>query len=646
MGEQALRLILRYAFVVIGIVLLITVPAGIVVWNAEFAPSIVESFVDDRQDYLDAEALEDLFPNNPDALIWLATTESDSLFTERKLTAIRRAAEAMTDLPEVRRVVALPNLPRESTPITGMRGTTQKIVLNAKLKQGNVPEVRPRFDPILPARLNDPRRKDRELRRLFRELMADEDSYARKVLSKDGLSQVMIVELHLDQPLQPSAQIEVVDKLAQIAQENALGRDALYCSGLIPLQAYAFMEIDSVLLRILPLGGLLISAAVYFVFRRLEVIVLTLLIAAASVAWGVAFGIVCFGKFSVLMAAVPLMVLVISTADVIHLVSSYTAETGVGVPHREAVRKTFIHVGGACILTSITTFIGFASLVFVPARTIRQFGVSAAAGVAGALILSVLFVPIFLDLLHRWRRPIVTAGSASAFSDWISRRCLAIGTGFPKTTLVCFVACFALCVVLTSRLRLDPDLTQRFSRDHMITQSTEFFSDQYGGINSAEIVLEGSPEVLLSQSTMEALATFESKCRSEYQCEQVDSIGSVLGAFLTQLDYSNTTGIPTSDQHAMASVRFLRKLEPEIVNSLVTEDERHMRILIQIPATSYLAMTRFSEDMANEARELFGPSIQVMEKGSAPLVGRAVREIIRGHMQGFVFCFTTIFFLI
>ncbi|MFN3189773.1 MAG: efflux RND transporter permease subunit [Aureliella sp.] len=646
MGDKALRLILQYAFVVFGIVLLITIPAGVVVWNAEFAPSIVESFVDNRQDYLNAEALEELFPNNPDALIWLATTEGESLFSEQKLTSIRRAADAMTNLPEVRRVVALPNLPRESAVVTGMRGTTQKIVLNAKLKQGAVPEVSPRLDPILPARLNDPRRNDRELRRLFQTLLADEDSYARKVISRDGQSQVMIVELVMDEPLQPSAQIEIVNKLTQIARENQLGEQALYCSGLIPLQAFAFMEIDSVLLRILPLGGLLISAAVYFVFRRLEVIILTLLIAAASVAWGVAFGIVCFGKFSVLMAAVPLMVLVISTADVIHLVSSYTAETGAGVVHREAVRKTFVHVGGACILTSITTFIGFASLVFVPARTIRQFGVSAAAGVAGALILSVLFVPIFLDLLHRWRRPIVTAGSASAFSDWVSRRCLAIGTGYPRITLVCFVACFALCVALSSRLRLDPDLTQRFSSDHMITESTRFFSEQYGGINSAEIVLRGAPEDLLSQSTMETLRKFASKCRAEHGCEQVDSISNVLQAFLTQLDYSNTTGIPASDEHAVASIRFLRQLEPAVVDSLVTEDERHLRILIPIPATSYLAMTRFSEDMANEARQLFGPSIEVLEKGSAPLVGRAVREIIRGHMQGFVFCFTTIFFLI
>jgi predicted RND superfamily exporter protein len=647
LGDIALHFVLGRSALVLTAVLVLTAPAAYLLWNAEFAPSIVESFVDDRQQYLRAEELERLFPGNPDAFVWLATTEGKLLFTEAKLRAIREAARDIRKVDNVRRVVALPNVPRPTSQIAGARGTAQRIVLNMKLKNGEVPKVNRAIDPVLPARLSDSRRNDRDLLELGEAITEDHDAYAGKLVSHDGRSHVMMVELDLKEPLQPGDQIKLIDSLTAIAKKHRLGEDGLYCSGLIPLQAYAFKEIDSVLYQTLPIGALLIALAVMLVFRRLEVILITAFIACISIAWGVGFGIYWYGKFSVLMAAVPLMVLVISTADVIHLISSYTAERESGLTHEKAIRNTFIHVGGACILTSLTTFVGFASLIFVPARTIKQFGVSAAAGVAGALILSVVFVPIFLDLLHRWRRPVTASVSTSRMIDAASAFCLRLGVRRPIAVLSLFVLGLLVCLAITTRLRLDPDLSQRFSSDHMITRSTEFFTEQYGGINSVELLVEGDPEQLLSPASMRELRTLEKAFTdSPYHCEDVNSIDRVLAQFLKRIDYENPEGIPETPEHCLASVAFLRSVEPELVNSLVTPDNRYLRLIARIPATSYLEMTRYSEELAAKVASAFGPQVRVLEKGSAPLVGRAVREIIRGHLTGFAFCFTTIFFLI
>lgn len=647
LGDIALHFILGRSAMVVAAILLVTAPAAYLLWNAEFAPSIVESFVDDRQEYLQAEELERLFPGNPDALVWLATTEGEELFTEAKLQAIRAAARDIRKVDGVRRVIALPNVPRPTSQLAGTRGTAQRIVLNVKLKNGEVPKAPRSIDPVLPARLTDIRRNDRALLELGEEIAADREAYAGKLVSQDGRSHVMMVELNLEEPLQPGDQIKLVDSLTAIAEKHNLGQAGLYCSGLIPLQAYAFMEIDSVLYQTLPIGALLIAIAVMLVFRRLEVILITAFIACISVAWGVGFGIFWYGKFSVLMAAVPLMVLVISTADVIHLISSYTAERESGSTHEKAIRNTFIHVGGACILTSLTTFVGFASLIFVPARTIKQFGISAAAGVAGALVLSVVFVPIFLDLLNRWKRPVTASASTSRMIDAASAFCLRLGVQRPIAVIALFVVGLLTCVAITTRLRLDPDLSQRFSSDHMITLSTQFFAEQYGGINSVELLVEGDPEQLLTPDSMRTLRTLQGTFTdSPYDCEEVNSIDRVLSQFLKRVDYENSEGTPETAAHCRASVAFLRSLEPELVNSLVTPDDRYLRLIARIPATSYLEMTRYSEELAAEVASAFGPGVRVLEKGSAPLVGRAVREIIRGHLTGFAFCFTTIFFLI
>lgn len=642
LAHGTLRIILHRSIWVLAVIGIITVPAVWALWGAQFSPSIVESFVDDPKEYFEAKRLEDLFPGNPDALVWVATNEGENLFKLETLQAIRSAADEIEQLDAVRRVVALPNVDRPAALVAGMRGTTQKILLNAKLKQGQDIDSRPVSYPILP-RGREP--SSESLDALAKQVDASK-SYATSLLSADRQSHVMLIELREPSQMQPGEQVALIRSLEQITADNGLGEKGFYCSGLVPLQAYAFAELDLILELLLPLGGVLICLSVMYVFRRFEVIVITLIIALISVAWGVGLGIAVFGKFSVLMAAVPLMVLVISTADVVHLVSSYTTDRSHGTPHDVAVTKTFIEVGGACVLTSITTFVGFASLILVPSKTIRQFGFSTAAGVASALLLSVVLVPIFLDLMAKWKRPVVASRGASKWTRSLAHGCMNLGLKHPKSTIGVCLLLLVICVVMTSRLSLDPDLTQRFSRNHPITQSTVFFQEQYAGINSAEILLHADTAQLLAPETLAKIEEFRNRCIQRYQVNAVTSIEDLITEFLKQVDYRNIEGDPESTRHASAIVGYLRKLQPELVDGLLTPDGQYLRILIRIPATSYLEMTRLSDAMRSEAEDLFGPNIEIIEKGSAPLIGRAVREIIRGHLQGFALCFTIIFFLI
>lgn len=341
MAQSFLEFILRRYELVFAAIIAITLPAVWVLFTAELAPSIVESFVDDPRQYYDAQELESQFIGNPDSIIWLASCEDESLFTDRTLRAIRAASDDISQLPQVARVVALPDVPRPTIDDGGLRGTAAKVILNSKLKQGQVPSQLPTLSPILPA---NSRSNDQELEAIKRALLQS-NGQANRLLSADGRSQVMLIEVIGASTMPPGEQVALVEQLFAIAESHGLGGCGLHCAGLIPLQAYAFAEVDVVLKWLLPIGGVLISLAVMFVFRRVEVILITLLIAAIAVCWGLALGILAFGKISILMAAVPLMVLVISTADVIHLISAYTAEMASGCSHDDAVRKTYVEVG-------------------------------------------------------------------------------------------------------------------------------------------------------------------------------------------------------------------------------------------------------------------------------------------------------------
>lgn len=642
MPESALKLLLKYPLAILVVIAGVTVASAIFLARSEFSPSIVESFVDSAQELSATMELERQFSGNPDALLWLATDEGDLLFTAEKLRAIRAAAQEIGALPEVQRVISLADAPQPLDLNTGLAGAAARSVLSTQLRNGKVPQMKLAMPTVLP----QSGEMSAEALQSLRQRVLTDDGPARALVSRDGNAHTMLIELKSPYDLPPSRQVGLVNEVLELASEHGLGENATYCSGLLAVQAYAYEQVGLVLYTYLPLGGVLISLTVLYVFRRLEVVGVTVCIAVISVCWGIAFGIAGYGKFSLLLAAVPLMVLVISTADVIHLISSYTAELQSGKPHAEALRKMFCEVGGACVLTSVTTFVGFASLVFVPSRTIRQFGVSAAAGVATALVISVVLMPLLLNWLDARGKPVQASVRSSRWTTWGVQACLRVSLWKPWLIVAGTTLLLTICGIGTARLRLDPDLTKRFTATHPISQSTRFFTEQFGGINSVEILLVGTPQELLNPENLSAVRAFTTDAVAQGDCSSATSVATWIVRLLSEVDFQNPDGQAESYEQATAAVEFLRGVDGSAVDSFLTPGSDRLRILLRIPETSYMDMLRVSNTIAAKARARFSSDIQIVQKGSAPLIGRAVGQIIRGHVQGFMFCFTAIFLLI
>jgi predicted RND superfamily exporter protein len=83
-------------------------------------------------------------------------------------------------------------------------------------------------------------------------------------------------------------------------------------------------------------------------------------------------------------------------ADYSHnLMQRYLAEKG------QNLERVFIETGGALVLCSLTTSIGYIALMFSINKGIASFGVAAAVGELTCLLSSVLILPSFLVLLNK-----------------------------------------------------------------------------------------------------------------------------------------------------------------------------------------------------------------------------------------------------
>jgi len=106
-------------------------------------------------------------------------------------------------------------------------------------------------------------------------------------------------------------------------------------------------------------------------------------------------------ELNIMSALYPILMLIVGTSDVIHIMSKYIDELKKGLTRDDAIIVTIKEIGLATLLTSVTTAIGFVSLLSSRIYPIRDFGINAAMGVIIAYIVVVLFTTACLSLVKK-----------------------------------------------------------------------------------------------------------------------------------------------------------------------------------------------------------------------------------------------------
>lgn len=194
--------------------------------------------------------------------------------------------------------------------------------------------------------------------------------------------------------LSRAEEVETVDRLAK---EEFSTEDAQ-----ATLVGYSVVEVEYERLlwrSALSAAGLTVVAICLLLFlwtRRLRAVV------GAFV--GLALGLpVCFFAMAffgwpvtLVTAALPTLLLMVGVADSVHFLSAYSAHRSIGHDSRQSVARAMSDLWLPCVLTTLTTVIGFVSLGVADLAIIREFGFAATVGVAAVHLFNLVCLPAFL----------------------------------------------------------------------------------------------------------------------------------------------------------------------------------------------------------------------------------------------------------
>jgi predicted RND superfamily exporter protein len=174
------------------------------------------------------------------------------------------------------------------------------------------------------------------------------------------------------------------EKIEEILARPEYAGIRFYHSGDVPVNtAYnRIIEREGPLLS--QICAVVISALLAFFFRSLMAVIGPMAVVQLSIIVAVAVVGLLGWKLDLMFGSVPNLLTAVGVAHSVHILSEFRALHAELGDRREALCRTLQLVGAPCLLTSLTTAVGFYALSVSPIKAISHMGVYSAAGVIAA----------------------------------------------------------------------------------------------------------------------------------------------------------------------------------------------------------------------------------------------------------------------
>jgi len=437
-----------------------------------------------------------------------------------------------------------------------------------------------------------------------------------------------------------------VEEITEIVEQEAGGRIEVHISGIFTLVKVLNDYCIDDLKRFLPLAILLNIVILYFVYRVSAGVAVTLGATFLSVFWTMGLMGLFHVPITVGTTMLPVLIMVIAISDAVHLITQYYEGIAQGQEKRSALETAILKVGTPCFLTSLTTGMGFSSLLLSDLRPVRDFGLFAAIGIFFAFVIFIFLVPI---ALYYMKTPPArtTSGLQAGRLTGLMTRVSRMTWQHPLKILLAGAVVMALGVYGITRIRVDTKFYDYFYESDPFVQSIRFIDRNLTGIEPLRILLHtGKGEGAKDPAFLKRVEELEAFLMRFPEVSRVTALPDLLRR-LNRLMHGDDPAfdrLPES-RKIIAEYLFLLSLAggDELMELLASDDLS----TAQVVAMLRLVGTKRQEVILREAKrfisERFPPGVTHQMTDSAALNTTLANSLVRSQIKTFAFAFLLIF---
>lgn len=307
--------------------------------------------------------------------------------------------------------------------------------------------------------------------------------------------------------------LALIDKIQRLEKE--IGFDEMHVGGRIIAQSYYIEKMINELVVFIATSLILIIVFLWIAFRNFWSIIIPCITVSFSVVSTIAIMELTGKDFDVLMVMLPTIIFVVGMSDLVHFLSKFYDEIRNGLDKLSALKKALREVGIATFLTSLTTAIGFFSLLTAEIIPIQEFGIYAGVGVFVAYFYAFTFLPAVYLLL-----PVPKSKASKELKrNWL----IGLNTAFMKTIryrkwiISVTTILIIVCLWGISQLKINVFLLDDLNEEDPLRQDMEFFENRFAGVRPFEMEIRAlNNSNIYDYQNMSSIAKVEDYLANEY----------------------------------------------------------------------------------------------------------------------------------
>jgi len=242
-----------------------------------------------------------------------------------------------------------------------------------------------------------------------------------------------------------------------------------------------------------PLAGLMIFLLMLYFFRSAPLVIAPMLVAMATVI--VSMGLMIGFGFTVhiMSSMIPIFLMPIAVVDSVHIMSEFADNYRRGDDAKAVISRVVDHLFTPMLFTSLTSAVGFLSLLLTPIPPVQIFGVFVAFGILLAFVLTIILIPAYVVRMSPAALEKLASRSSTPHTDTTLARALRVVGRFSmkRGKLLTGVAAILVAVSIAgiSRIEINDNPVRWFKANHPIRVADKVLNEHFAGTYDAFVVL-------------------------------------------------------------------------------------------------------------------------------------------------------------
>jgi hypothetical protein len=249
-----------------------------------------------------------------------------------------------------------------------------------------------------------------------------------------------------------------------------------------------------------PLAGLTIFILLFFFFRNIPLIIAPMIVAMATVTITMGALIGMGYTVHIMSSMIAIFLMPIAVVDSVHILSEFSDRHKPGADLNETIEEVVDHLFTPMLYTSITSSVGFYSLMLTPIPPVQIFGGFVGTGILLAFLITITFMPSYLSRMNNASleklQLVMHSQQGGSRIAKIAKFLGGFALKFKTSLVLSFAVVFAISVWGITQIEINDNPVRWFKKDHEIRVADKVLNENFAGTYDAYVVLSSSNSLL------------------------------------------------------------------------------------------------------------------------------------------------------